>query len=164
MASIERVRDYIPGLLGRVTELHGTYYNKQWGFGPYFESRVARELAEFLERYNQTQDGLWTATLNGTIEGSIAIDGLRLKNEGAHLRWFIVSEVLRGTGLGALLLETAIGHCRKRNYPHVYLHTFEGLAAARHLYEKYGFELTHQSTGTQWGTEVHEQKFVLELR
>jgi len=97
------------------------------------------------------------------VEGSIAIDGLHAETEGAHLRWYIISDALRGTGLGNELLNIAIGYCRQREYSSVYLHTFEGLDAAKHLYEKSGFQLVEQITGTQWGTEVNEQKFLLEI-
>jgi hypothetical protein len=41
----------------------------------------------------------------------------------------------------------------------VYLWTFEGLDAARHLYEKSGFRLALQKRGAQWGAEVNEQRF-----
>jgi hypothetical protein len=41
--------------------------------------------------------------------------------------------------------------------------TFEGLDAARHLYEKNGFRLAEQQRGIQWGREVNEQRFVLPL-
>ena len=109
-------------------------------------------------------DGFWTAALDGIVEGAIAIDGLNAKTAGVHLRWFIVSEVLQGTGLGRRLLNTAIEHCRERDYGGVYLHTFEGLTAARHLYEQYGFQLVDQTMGTQWGTKVREQKFLLEFQ
>jgi hypothetical protein len=51
--------------------------------------------------------------------------------------------------------------CRLRHYGRVYLWTFEGLGAARHLYEKFGFLLAFQQRGTQWGTEVTEQRFEL---
>jgi hypothetical protein len=49
--------------------------------------------------------------------------------------------------------------CRLRQYQRVYLWTFEGLNAARHLYEKFGFRLAFQQRGTQWGAEVNEQRF-----
>jgi hypothetical protein len=41
-----------------------------------------------------------------------------------------------------------------------YLWTFEDLAAARHLYSKFGFRLVHEARGAQWGKEVNEQMYV----
>ena len=154
---------YIPGSIGRVAELHGTYYQQHLGFGLFFEAKVATELAEFLERYDQQRDGFWTALLGGRIEGSIAIDGRHAGDEGAHLRWFIMSDALRGRGVGRQLIDTAIGFCRGRGYRRVYLWTFEGLDAARHLYENIGFQLVGQQKGSQWGTEVTELRFDLRL-
>jgi GNAT superfamily N-acetyltransferase len=60
-------------------------------------------------------------------------------------------------------MEEAISFCKKRNYRQVYLWTFEGLHAARHLYEKFGFRLVEQTEGLQWGNRVTEQKFELSL-
>jgi GNAT superfamily N-acetyltransferase len=81
--------------------------------------------------------------------------------EGAHLRWFITAPTARGCGLGNALLRNALDFCALRNYRRVYLWTFQGLDAARHLYEKFGFGLVHESRGSQWGTEVTEQRFEL---
>jgi len=97
------------------------------------------------------------------VEGSITIDGIHGDDNGAHLRWFIMSDALRGKGAGNKLMDTAVEFCRDRNYGRVYLWTFEGLDAARHLYEKAGFELAEQFSGNQWGTEVTEQRFELVL-
>ena len=159
MSDIKITRDYIPGSIGRVVELHGTYYNAHWKFGPFFESKVAAELAEFIGRYDNNRDGFWTASLEGRIEGSITIDGIQNTGKGAHLRWFIVSDALRGKGIGNLLIHSAMGFCRNKGYKRIYLWTFEGLNPARHLYEKHGFKLVEQHCGMQWGTEVIEQKF-----
>ena len=79
----------------------------------------------------------------------------------AHLRWFITSDQTRGSGTGTALLNAALTFCRAQSYARVYLWTFEGLHAARHLYEKAGFHLVHQQRGIQWGTEVNEQRFEL---
>jgi GNAT superfamily N-acetyltransferase len=158
---IKLSKGYLPGCIGRITQLHATYYYRHSGFGLYFETKVASELAEFMHRYNEHQDGIWMTTVDGVIEGSIAIDGARAADEGAHLRWFIVSDRLRGTGCGNTLLEAALNHCRNRGFPKTYLWTFEGLAAARHLYDKQGFRLTHQQRGVHWGSEVNEQRFEL---
>ena len=154
---------YIPGAIGRVAELHGSYYAKHWGFGIYFETKVAAGLSEFLQRYDREKDGFWTAALDERIEGSIAIDGIHADGEGAHLRWFIISEQLQGRGAGSLLIDKALHFCKKSKYRRVYLWTFEGLDSARHLYEKAGFKLVDQFSGTQWGPAVNEQRFELEL-
>lgn len=154
-------KGYLPGSIGRIVELHARYYRELAGLGLPFESRVARELSEFCERYVDERDGLWLALQDGNIEGAIAIDGSRAGQEGAHLRWFIASDTMRGTGVGTALLTSAMEFCRSRHYERVYLWTFEGLAAARHLYEKFGFRLAVQQRGTQWGAEVNEQRFEL---
>jgi hypothetical protein len=51
--------------------------------------------------------------------------------------------------------------CKAKAYRKVYLWTFNGLHAARHLYEKHGFKLSRTQRGSQWGTEVDEQLFTL---
>ena len=163
MSEVKIKRGYTPGSIGRIGELHGSYYHAQWGFGLFFEAKVLTELTSFLKRYDENRDGIWLAVLNGRVEGSIAIDGVHAYEEGAHLRWFIVSDVLRGSGIGNRLIDAAIAFCRQKNYARVYLWTFDGLHAAKHLYEKAGFELALQQKGVQWGTEVHEQQFILTL-
>ena len=161
MADAPIVKGYVPGSIGRVAELHGAFYARHQGFGAFFEAKVASELAEFVRRYDASRDGFWTASLEGRVEGAVVIDGIRGRDEGAHLRWFIVSDAWRGRGLGGRLLETGIEWCRQCGYANIHLWTFAGLDAARHLYEKAGFTLTEQRVGKQWGTEVLEQRFDL---
>ena len=161
MDDVEIRSGYVPGVIGRIVELHGMYYQPHWGFGAFFEAKVASELAEFFGRYNPRRDGFWTASVAGRVEGSVTIDDAHAAAEGAHLRWFIMSDALRGKGVGNRLIRAAVDFCRGNQYPRVYLWTFEGLHAARHLYEKAGFLLVEQHRGTQWGTEVTEQRFEL---
>jgi len=157
------LKGYRPGVIGRMAELHATYYYENWGFGLFFEAKVATELSEFLSRYDESRDGFWTLSLNHQIKGGIAIDGIKAMTDGAHLRWFILSPEVRGRGFGRRLMEEALSFCKKNDYKRVYLHTFEGLNPARHLYEKFGFELVQQAEGMQWGAAVIEQKFELNL-
>jgi len=126
----------------------------------FFEAKVASDLAEFLSRYDPTRDGFWTAWMNGNIEGHISIDSHYAEEQGAHLRYFIVSDALRGKGAGNLLMQTAMDFCREAEYKRVFLWTFEGLHPARHLYEKHGFRLAEERLGSQWGKEVSEQQLV----
>ncbi len=44
-----KLSGYVPGAIGRITELHATYYKQHWDFDLFFESKVATELSEFLE-------------------------------------------------------------------------------------------------------------------
>ena len=157
------VTHYLPGTLGRITELHASFYHRHAGFGLHFEGKVACELAEFLGRYDEKRDHLWLAVADGRIEGSIVIDGIHANTSGAHLRWFILSDRLRGSGIGNALVKAAVEFCRARQYRNTYLWTFEGLHAARHLYEKNGFRLVVQQAGAQWGQVVNEQRFEMSL-
>ncbi len=157
------LKGYLPGAIGRIVELHANYYSLNWGFGLFFEARVAKEMSEFLGRLEENRDGFWIVSLNGRTEGGITIDGAKASTDGAHLRWFIVSPEARGRGFGRRLMEGAISFCRKKDYGKIYLETFEGLHAARHLYEKFGFRLVHQAEGAQWGKKVNEQRFELLL-
>ena len=75
-----------------------------------------------------------------------------------------MSDTLRGKGIGNRLINTAVDFCKDKDYKRVYLWTFEGLHAAKHLYEKAGFEIVEQNRGIQWGAEVNEQRFELQLK
>jgi GNAT superfamily N-acetyltransferase len=152
---------YHPEIIGRVTQLHAAYYSKASNFGVEFEAKVATELSTFCLSYKEGRDGMWAVYGEG-IEGSIVIDGSHAAADGAHLRWFITSEFLRGKGIGKQLLATALEFADKCGYDKVYLWTFEGLGAARHLYESHGFRLQHEQQGSQWGRVVNEQRFVRE--
>ncbi|MBN1316574.1 MAG: GNAT family N-acetyltransferase [Anaerolineales bacterium] len=154
---------YVPGAIGRVAELHGVYYHQHWNFGLYFEAKVASELSEFLSRMDPALDRFWVVRRDHRVEGSITIDGSENQKEGAHLRWFILSPEIHGLGIGDKLMREAIAFCREQGIDRIYLWTFQGLDAARRLYEKHGFQLTEQFKGLQWGTEVVEQKFVLNI-
>jgi len=163
MDDVEIRRGYFPGSIGLVLELHARYYHAHWGLGMLFEAQLARGLAEFFGRYDEVRDGFWIAAVADRVEGSITIDGIHAADRGAHLRWFIMSDALRGKGVGTRLIHTAVDFCHANNYRRVYLRTFAGLDAARHLYEKMGFKLVNQCPGTQGGIAVTEQRFELSL-
>ncbi|MBI5931128.1 MAG: GNAT family N-acetyltransferase [Chloroflexi bacterium] len=152
-------RGYLPGAIGRITELHGTYYAPRWGLGLFFEAKVGSGLAEFMGRYDEAHDGLWLALDGEVIIGGIVIDGLKAATEGARLRWFIIDPAYQGRGVGRRLMGVAVDFCRASHFKRVYLTTFAGLDSARHLYEQVGFRLIEQEVGDQWGTVLTEQKF-----
>ena len=158
-----RPSGYVPGAIGRITELHATYYKQHWDFDLFFESKVARELSEFLNRFNSVHDGFWLATIGEKIVGAVASDGSEAKTSGARLRWFIVDPEYQGRGVGQKLLNEAVTFCRRTNTRRVYLHSFAGLDVARHVYEKFGFVLCEEKQDKTWGKLVTEQTFELLL-
>jgi GNAT superfamily N-acetyltransferase len=159
MPDYEVSTGYLPGLIGTIARFHGEYYIRHWGFNSFFEARVASDLAEFINRYDETCDRTWSLTANGVIEGSITIDSKTETAGLAHLRWYFLSDNLRGKGAGNHLMQLAMAFCRQKGFSRVYLDTVRGLDTARHLYEKYGFELVDESTGDQWGITLQEQRF-----
>jgi len=153
------ITGYVPGAIGRVTELHAAYYYRHWGFDLYFEAKVARELAEFLGRINRARDLFLVAWLNGLIAGSISVDGSGENPDGARLRWFIVAEEAQGHGIGRRLMREAVSFCQQARLGRVHLWTFAGLDAAARLYREAGFSLVKEHADDQWGKVVTEQMF-----
>ncbi|MCW2237630.1 bifunctional helix-turn-helix transcriptional regulator/GNAT family N-acetyltransferase [Azospirillum canadense] len=151
---------YRPGVIGRAVEMHARYYSRTAGFGRVFERRVAADMAAFAERMDCPANGFWSASVEGAVVGTVAIDGEDLGSGLAHLRWFIVDDGLRGAGVGRALLERAMEFCDRQGFAETHLWTFRGLDAARHLYEANGFTLAEEWPGSQWGAEVTEQRFV----
>ena len=153
--------DYRPGALGRVCQLQAECYARAWGFGQAFEVKVAAEMVAFLKRFDATKDLFKIVLLDDEIVGSVTIDGHDRRT--AHLRWFIVADGCRGQGIGRRLLTAALDFVRQKRFETVFLWTFDGLAAARRLYEQAGFELVQAQLGTSWGAPVVEQRFELSL-
>ncbi len=153
------VQGYIPGMIGRIAEMHGSYYAREHHFGRFFEAKVATGLAEFSERLDKPCNQIWLAMMNGRIVGSVAIDGEDLAPGEAHLRWFILDDGCRGQGVGKKLLNEAIRFCDSVGFSAVHLWTFNKLTAARRLYESFGFTLVKEWEGDQWGSLITEQQF-----
>ncbi|WP_437615357.1 bifunctional helix-turn-helix transcriptional regulator/GNAT family N-acetyltransferase [Erwinia sp. V71] len=152
-------RGYLPGMIGRIAEMHASYYSRHYHFGHFFESKVATGVAEFSARLQQPCNGIWLVLRAGRIVGSVAIDGEDLGNNEAHLRWFILDDGCRGSGIGRELLSEALAFCDRQGFSAVQLWTFSGLDAARRLYESFGFTLTQEWQGEQWGSAMLEQQF-----
>lgn len=158
---LEIVEGYRPGAIGRIAEMHSRYYAREWGFGVYFEAKVARECAEFFERADDATDRAWLVLDGERVVGSLIVDGAEDHaggNMDAHLRWFVLDDGLRGQGVGGDLMARAVGFCDARGIG-CFLTTFAGLEAARALYERHGFKLTDEKAAETWGKQVREQLF-----
>jgi GNAT superfamily N-acetyltransferase len=157
MSDITIREGYLAGAIGSIAALHARHYSASHGFDQVFEAKMARELGAFVCRYDPAHDRLWLVRRADDVLGSLAVDG----GDGggvAHLRWFILSDPLRGKGFGKRLMSEAMAFCRDRGFRSVYLWTLSGLDAAMHLYEVAGFATVERVVGSQWGKAVAELK------
>lgn len=164
---IRLVEGYIPGVIGRIAQMHAVYYAREWGLGAFFEAKIARDCASFVGRYDPDTDLLLLALSNEAIAGSIIVDlndpasnDVDGSYRGAHIRWFIVDDAVRGTGIGRNMMQRAIDHIDGFAADKAWLTTFAGLDAARRLYEDFGFRLARERQDNTWGDPVHEQLYL----
>ncbi len=150
-----------PGAIGRIVQMHGSYYAHEWNMGTVFESKVAQGLGEFASRYNSDEDLVIIAMLDEEIVGSLILDvnDPESDSRGAHLRFFILDDIARGTGLGNQMLNISLDHVDTHCDGKCWLTTFGGLEAAKHIYEKHNFKITKDILGTRWGFELRDQTF-----
>lgn len=156
---------YQPGSIGQMLTLHMDYYGPEWGLGQKFEIYCAGGMAAFFSDFDPDRDFFLAArNAQGEMLGSIVIDGREAMGEGARLRWFIVDQRIKGAGTGTHLLEQAMAFCQSKGFGDIFLATFAGLEASRHLYEKAGFRLVEKKTGDPWSGEMGERIFRYESR
>lgn len=144
-----------PGDLGRIIALHGVVYARHGeGYGLGFEAYVARTLAEFVLD-NQARGRVFLAERGGELVGCAAMverhtpDGAPL----GQLRWVLVDQSARGTGLGKRLVSLAMDHARAAGWAEVFLETTSGLDAAMGIYRQLGFAVETHVPQTLWPGE-----------
>lgn len=152
--------EFFPGAIGAIAKFHGEYYAKHWGFGVFFEAKVAEGLSSFALRKSE-QDLVLLAVDDDGLAASLTLDlgDPESGDRGAHLRWFFAEDRCRGTGLGRQLMTRAMDHADRYAGGKAWLTTFAGLKPALALYEAFGFELAEEFDGATWGIGVQGQEF-----
>ncbi|MBV9987195.1 MAG: GNAT family N-acetyltransferase [Chitinophagaceae bacterium] len=148
------------GDIGYIVYLHGYLYQQEYGYGIAFETYVASGLLEFQQQYDPSRDGVWICEHEGRIVGSLFLVN---RGETAQLRYFILCPGYRGIGLGHRLLELFMEHLNEKQYRGAYLWTTDELAAAAHLYTRFGFRLTETKASAAFGKKLMEQRYDLRL-
>jgi len=155
MKKYELIR-YRPGCLSALCSLQAEYYARKWELSQYYESVVAKGVAEFLLRYDPDKDFTRVVIQDGNVVGGVVIDS----RDGVmgQLRWFFLAESLHGLGLGAQLISDAMAFVNSRNFEKIFLTTIAGLDAARRLYDRHGFNVVEEKVATTWGRELTEHR------
>jgi len=155
-----RLRAPRPGDMGRVVQLHGELYAREFGYNVEFEALVARIASDFVLENEPRRERCWIAELNGEVVGSVFL--VKQSPKVSKLRLLVLHPRARGLGLGRRLTRACIRFARGKGYRKMVLWTQSHLAAARAIYQAEGFrkvsEEKHRSFGKRLVAEVWELK------
>jgi len=154
-----------PGDLGWVIMAHGEIYAREYGWDTSFEGLVARIVADYAARQDSgagTREAAWIAEADGARAGCVLC--CAADPETAQLRVLLVASEARGLGIGARLVDEAIGFARAQGFGRMRLWTNHPLTAARSLYLSRGFTLVEEEPHHSYGADLIGQVYELDLR
>ncbi|MFB7406930.1 GNAT family N-acetyltransferase [Streptomyces sp. NPDC056202] len=152
-----------PGDLGWVIMAHGESYQRQFGWNTDFEVLVAGIVADYGARHDPAREAGWIAEVDGRRVGCVFL--VAGDRPGvAKLRILLVTPEGRGLGLGTRLVEECLGFAREAGYAQVTLWTNDVLAAARRIYQGFGFTLADEERHHSYGHDLVGQNWTLDLR
>ena len=146
--------------MGRVVQLHGELYAREFGYDATFEALVAEIVAQFVRNFDPKRERCWIAQTRGDVVGSVFL--VKQSRTTAKLRLLILDPKARGQGLGRRMTRACIRFARRAGYRKIVLWTQSHLDAARRIYRAEGFrkvrKAPHRSFGKQLVGEYWELK------
>ena len=151
-----------PGDLGWVVMAHGEVYDQQFGWNTDFEALVSKIVADYATHNDPAREAAWIAEVDGKRVGCVFL--VSGDEPGtAKLRILLVTPAARGHGIGTRLVEECLTFARDAGYRQVTLWTNDVLAAARKIYETFGFTLTSEKPHHSFGHDLVGQNWELDL-
>jgi DNA-binding MarR family transcriptional regulator/GNAT superfamily N-acetyltransferase len=150
-----------PGDFGWIVKRHAELYAQEYRWLEPFEGVCAQIVADFVNKFDERRERCWIAEIDGENAGTVMV-----VNDGdsvARLRLLLVEPSARGLGIGERLTDEAIRFARGAGYRKMTLWTHSVLTAARHIYQKAGFKLTHIEPHQSWGQPVVSEHYDFEL-
>lgn len=155
------LKPFTPADADWLVRQHGDNYAKAEGFDHTFGPLVARILADFVTDHDPTFERGWIAWQGDQRLGSIFC--VRLDDQAAKLRLFLLVPQARGLGLGRKLLDQCMGFARECGYKRMSLWTHESHKAACALYAKTGWTCTKSEPVVSFGVSLVEQAWEISL-
>jgi GNAT superfamily N-acetyltransferase len=150
-----------PGDMGRVVQLHGELYAREFGYDTSFEALVAEIAAGFVRGFDPKLERCWIAELDREVVGSIFL--VRKSRTVSKLRLLIIHPKARGIGLGRRLTRACIRFARAAGYRRMRLWTQSHLAAARAIYRAEGFRIVSSTKHRSFGKRLVAEEWELRL-
>ncbi len=156
------IRDLQTGDIGWIIHRQALLYAREYGWNIEFEGFIAGILSDFIRGYDAACERAWIAEFNRRIVGSIFL--VKGDDPGtAKLRFLYVDQDARGHGIGQRLIAQCVQSARDLGYERLDLWTNSGLAAARHLYGRAGFQLVREEAHHSFGHDLVGQYWSLDL-
>ena len=61
------------------------------------------------------------------------------------------------------MLDLIMNFCMEKGYEHIFLWTISDQKVARHLYNSYGFQITHTQENHEWGNRCYRRTMGFKL-
>lgn len=147
--------------MGRVVQLHGELYAREFGYDVTFEALVAEIAAGFVRNFEPKCERCWIAEMDGVVVGSVFL--VKQSQTTAKLRLLVLDPMARGQGLGRRLTRACIAFARRIGYRKMVLWTQSHLAAARAIYEAEGFRKVGSEKHRSFGKRLLAETWELRL-
>ena len=155
------LRPHQPGDMGWIVHRQAILYADEYGWDGTYEALAAEIVAQFIKNFDPKRERAWVAEKDGERVGAVFV--AKRSDQIAKLRLLHVERQARGLGIGKRLVEECIRFARQAGYQKMTLWTQSILHAARHIYEKAGFQVVHEEKHHSFGKDLTAETWELNL-